>query len=242
MTTPLAASFRLPAGRPPLRDALGRTASQRLMVISPALAESVHYVGGWLFDHAMAGWVATVLTAEQVGHRPLRILGAWAYDLQDSLDQGPYGRCLQAVAVHAGLYQSQARVRDLVDQARDYELDEILLWGDAPPGGPAKKHGHAGSLRPHHLSAAARVFKAHAVAATRIPPSAPGSPAPAGADGDTEMFRAIAVPRLAPGPQPEADTAAQGGTALAPVPLATQGARVPRRHSPAPTAGPPVRA
>jgi hypothetical protein len=213
MTPRLAVTSRLPGERQLLRDALGRTAAHRLMVISPTPAESVRHVGGWLFDHAAAGWVATVLTTGQADPRPLRILGARAYDLQDCLEQGPYIRCLQAIAVHAGLYQSQARIRDLVDQARGYELDEILLWGDVPPDGPAVKHGRAGSPQPHYLSSAARAFKAHALAALRTPPSAPGRPVPAGASGDTEMLRTITVPRLAPEAQPEAHVGLHRGTA-----------------------------
>jgi hypothetical protein len=212
MTNRLAVTSRLPGEPQLLQDALARTAAHRLMVISPTPAEAVRHVGGWLFDHAAAGWVATVLTTGQADPRPLHILGARAHDLQDSLEQGPYSRCLQAIAVHAGLYQSQARIRDLVDQACGYELDEILLWGGVPPGGPAKRHGHAGNPQPHYLSAAARAFKAHALAALRIPPSALGSPAPADASGDTELLRTIAVSRPAPEAEPEAHAATQRRT------------------------------
>lgn len=241
MTTRLAATSWLPGERQPLRDALARTAAHRLMVISPTPAELVRHIGGWLFDHAAAGWVATVLTMEHADPRPLHILGARAYDLQDCLERGPYSRCLQAIAVHAGLYQSQARIRDLVHQARGYELDEILLWGDVPPGGPAGKHG---SPQRHYLSAAARAFKAHALAAARMPPYAPGSPAPADASGDTEMLRTIAVPRPAPEAEPEAHAATQRRTgpgsrvAQVPSPLAAQGPGSSRRRSPVPTAVP----
>ena len=237
MTTRLAATSWLPGERQPLREALARTAAHRLMVISPTPAESVRHVGGWLFDHAAAGWVATVLTMGHADPRPLHILGARAYDLQDCLERGPYSRCLQAIAVHAGLYQSQARIRDLVDQARGYELGEILLWGDVPLGGPAVKHGRAGGPQPHYLSAAARAFKAHALAAARIP-------APAGAGGDTEMLQVIAVPRPAPEAEPEAHAGTRRRTgpgsrvAPAPSPLAAQGPRSSQRRSPAPTAGP----
>jgi hypothetical protein len=244
MTTRLAATSWLPGECELLRDALARTAAHRLMVISPTPAESVRHVGGWLFDHAAAGWVATVLTTGHADPRPLHILGARAYDLQDCLERGPYSRCLQAIAVHVGLYQSQARIRDLVDQARGYELDEILLWGDIPPGGPAGKHGRAGSPQRHYLSAAARAFKAHALAAARIPPSAPGSPAPADASRDTEMLRTIAVPRPAPQAEPEAHAGTRRrtgpGSRVAPVPspLEAQGPRTSQRRSPVPMAGP----
>jgi hypothetical protein len=94
----------IPGERQSLGDVLLRSRPSRLMVISPTLTESVQYAGGWLFDQVTAGWEAIVLTADHADPRPLHILGAWAYDLRDSLASGPYARCLGAIAVHAGMY------------------------------------------------------------------------------------------------------------------------------------------
>ncbi|WP_343575423.1 hypothetical protein [Mycobacterium sp.] len=47
----------------------------RLDVVAADVADVVTFAGGWLFDRAMAGWDVTVLVADHVDERPLRILG-----------------------------------------------------------------------------------------------------------------------------------------------------------------------
>ncbi len=154
----------------------------RLTVIAPGLAELVPYAGGWLFDQAMAGWDVTVLTAGQADPRPLRILGARGYDLETVLAVPLAGRCLQAIAVQANQYRSDARVRRMVYHALDQSLAEVRLWGDDWP------EDLDGGTRPvrHQLSMAARAFTAQALAAA----AAPGA-----VSDDVEEFRAGRIRR-----------------------------------------------
>jgi hypothetical protein len=136
----------------------------------------VRHAGGWLFDQALAGWEVAVLTADHADPRPLRILGARSYDLETVLAGPPTGRCLQAIAVQANLYRSDARVRQMVYQALNRSLDDVRLWGG---DWPEDLDRSAGPLR-HRLSMAARAFKAQALAAAS---------APADVSEDTEVFR-----------------------------------------------------
>ena len=85
------------------------------------------------------------------------------------------GSCLQGIVVRADLYGSDARVRRMVDEARE-GLAEVRLWGE---GWPAELNGTAGPVR-YQLSVAVRAFKAQALAAAAIP---------ADLAQDTEEFR-----------------------------------------------------
>ncbi|MGI8329400.1 hypothetical protein ACRYCC_05500 [Actinomadura scrupuli] len=133
-------------------------------MVTPNMAEAVRLAGGWLFDRVMAGWDVTVLTADRADSRPLRILGARAAYLESVLASPVRGPRPQALAVHAGLYGSDARVRRMALDALE-GLVEVRLWGD---GWPADLDDGAGSVR-HRLSAAARAFKAQALAAAAVP-------------------------------------------------------------------------
>jgi hypothetical protein len=151
----------------------------------------VRHVGGWLFDQVMAGWDVTVLTADDRDHRPLRILGARTADLETALSSparglGPWP---QAIAVRADLAGSDERVRQIVLAALDGSLAEVMLWGGECP---ADLGGRAGQSW-HRLSAAARAFKAQALAAAAaVPMPEPGEA--------TEVFRRSEVrrPNLVP--------------------------------------------
>ena len=136
----------------------------RLAVIAPSVVEAVRFAGGWLFDQVMAGWDVTVLTAGEADARPAQILGARVADLEAILARRVRGSCLQGIVVRAELYASDARVRRMVDEARE-SLAEVRLWGE---GWPAELDGAAGPVR-YQLSVAARAFKAQALAAAAIP-------------------------------------------------------------------------
>jgi hypothetical protein len=159
-----------PAVRPALRP--------RLVAIAPTAADAVQGAGGWLFDQALAGWDVTVITAEQADHRSLRILGVRGYTLKAALAYQVDGACVSAIALSAAMLESDERVRRMVLAAVDSGLPELRLWG-AGDGMPAKLAGRAESVS-HRLSAAARAFKAQALAAAAI-----------GKDGlaGTEVFR-----------------------------------------------------
>jgi hypothetical protein len=152
----------------------------------------VREAGGWLFDQAMAGWDVTVITTDHPDPRPLRMLGARDRDIQVLRQVPVAGQCLQAVTVRADLYESDPAVHDLVLAAVAIGGAEIRVWGDRWPAGL----GGGPDLVSHHLSIAARAFKAQAlaaVAATARPPAAPGQAAPGapgdGASPEVEVFR-----------------------------------------------------
>ena len=136
----------------------------RLVAIAPSVVEAVRFAGGWLFDQVMAGWDVTVLTSGDADARPALILGARVADLEMVLARRVRGSCLQGIAVRADLYGSDARVRRMVDEARE-GLAEVRLWGEEWPAALA---GLAGPVR-YQLSVAARAFKAQALAAAAIP-------------------------------------------------------------------------
>jgi hypothetical protein len=88
-----------------------------MTALAPSTAEVVRRAGGWLFDQVMAGWDVTVVTADDGDQRALRILGVRARDLEAVLMAPVAGPCLQAIAVHAELYDADERVRRMVRAA-----------------------------------------------------------------------------------------------------------------------------
>ncbi|WP_220277435.1 hypothetical protein [Streptomyces himalayensis] len=113
----------------------------------------------------MAGWDATVLTRDHSDPRPLRILGARAAGLESALTAHTRGPGPQAIAVDAGLFGSDARVRRMVLEALQSGVADVRLWGDQ---WPSDLKGGVGSMQ-HRLSVAARAFKAQALAAAAAP-------------------------------------------------------------------------
>lgn len=148
----------------------------QLLVLAPSMVEAVRFAGGWLFDRVMAGWDVTVLTATPADYRPLRILGARAVDLDSALAPPVIGPRHQAIAVDAGLYDSDTRVRQIVLDAINDGVADVRLWGAR---NPVDRDGGARAVQ-HRLSMAARAFKAQALAAA----AAPADPIDV-----TEMFR-----------------------------------------------------
>ncbi|HUN33206.1 MAG TPA: hypothetical protein VMU95_14435 [Trebonia sp.] len=137
----------------------------RLAAIAPTAADAVKSAGGWLFDQALAGWDVTVITAEQADHRSLRILGVREHTLEAALAYRADGACVRAIALSAALFDSDERVRHMVLGAVETGLPELRLWGEG--GLPAELAGRAEAVS-HRLSAAARAFKAQALAAAAI--------------------------------------------------------------------------
>ncbi|ABM14980.1 MULTISPECIES: hypothetical protein [Mycolicibacterium] len=133
----------------------------RLDVVAPNVADAVRCAGGWVYDRVMAGWDVTVLVGADEDVRPLEILGAATLDLESVLaawEQRPHP---QTVAVAAGLFGRDERVRRGVLGALEQGGTEVTLWGGPVPS------ELGGSVDPvqHRLSAAARAFKAAALAA-----------------------------------------------------------------------------
>jgi hypothetical protein len=152
-------------------------------------AEVVQFAGGWLFDQVMAGWDVTVLSTDNPDPRPLAILGVRIVDLETVLARQVSGSCLQAIAVHADLYDADARVRQMVDEALRGGQTDVRLWGERCSG----DSDAAADPVWHRLSVAARAFKAQALAAAAVP---------ADPSEVTEVFRKGEIRRPSPLPVP----------------------------------------
>ncbi|POX91308.1 hypothetical protein C3477_07320 [Mycobacterium kansasii] len=138
----------------------------RLEVVATSAIDVVHVAGGWLYDRVTAGWEVTVLLPRGDGTRPLQILGARAADLETGLTESrPWGTRGQSLAVSAGAFAADDRVRDLVLEALEHRSGEVALWGDEWPWGLNR------TISPvqHVLSSAARAFKCQALKAAGIP-------------------------------------------------------------------------
>jgi hypothetical protein len=135
----------------------------QLVVIAPDPAEVVRSAGGWLCDRAMAGWDVGVLTEGKADPRPLRILGARSFDLEAVLASPVRGPHPQAIAVSAELFASDHRIRRMVCAALDDGVTDCRLWVDHSTA-PHDETDEADHMR-HRPSAAARAFKAQALAA-----------------------------------------------------------------------------
>ncbi|MGW0160748.1 hypothetical protein ACWDUN_15690 [Mycobacterium sp. NPDC003323] len=135
----------------------------RLDVVAPSVAEVVRNAGGWLVDRVMAGWDVTVLiSGDGDGDiRPLQILGVEIGDLEAAMQSWEERPHPQTVAVAADLFVSDARVREGVLGALDQGLTEVTLWGESWP----QELDSTVDCVQHELSAAARAFKAQAMAA-----------------------------------------------------------------------------
>jgi hypothetical protein len=132
----------------------------QLVVIAPDPAGVVRSAGGWLCDRAMAGWDVGVLTEVNADPRPLRILGARSFDLEAALASPVRGPHPQAIAVSAELFASDDRIRRMVCAALDDGVTDCRLWVDHPTA----ETDEADQVS-HRPSAAARAFKAQALAA-----------------------------------------------------------------------------
>jgi hypothetical protein len=149
----------------------------RLDVVAPTVLDAVMFAGGWVYDRVMAGWDVTVLIGADEDVRPLEILGAEVRDLESVLASWEDRPHPQTVAIAADLFDSDSRVHQHVINALEQGATEVTLWGEHLP---AELDESVDSVQ-HRLSAAARAFKAQALAA--VDDSA------AAAVGDTETFR-----------------------------------------------------
>jgi hypothetical protein len=137
----------------------------RLDVVAPTVLDAVQYAGGWVYDRVMAGWDVTVLVANDDDVRPLKILGADTLDLESVLEDWEERPHPQTVAVAAELFDRDPRVLQHVRNALDQGATEVTLWGERLP---AELDSSVDSAQ-HQLSAAARAFKAKALAAANGP-------------------------------------------------------------------------
>ncbi|WP_433520307.1 hypothetical protein ACQPZ2_22830 [Nocardia pseudovaccinii] len=132
----------------------------RLCVLAPSTVDVIRYAGGWLCDRVLAGWEVTVLVSDSEDVRPLRILGADAFDLVTALSARVGSPVPQAVAVAGELLESDARVREGLFEVLGRGRTEITLWGNCP----AAIDSQLRVVR-HEVSNAARTFKVQALRA-----------------------------------------------------------------------------
>jgi hypothetical protein len=147
----------------------------RLDVVAPTVLDAVKFAGGWVYDRVMAGWDVTVLIDDDEDARPLEILGAEVRDLESVLESWQDRPHPQTIAVAADLFDRDSRVRKGVLSALEQGATEVTLWGE---GLPAEIDKSVDSVQ-HQLTAAARAFKAQALAAANN----------SEAVGHTETFR-----------------------------------------------------
>ena len=159
----------------------------RLDEVAGSVADVVMFAGGWMYDRVMAGWDVTVLLADDVDERPLRVLGVDTADLDSALALWAERPHPQTVAVAADLFASDERVRRGVRGALEQGMTEVTLWGEHLP---AELDDSVGPVE-HRLSAAARAFKAQALTAAHE--------RDADLVGETETFRCgvMATPSVA---------------------------------------------
>lgn len=149
----------------------------RLDVASPTVLDAVRFAGGWIYDRVMAGWDVNVLVNSDEDVRPLEVLGAEVLDLESVLASWEDRPHPQTVAVAADLFDRDERVRRGVLGALEQGATEVTLWGDALP---TELDSSVASVE-HRLSAAARAFKAQALAVAIGPHAEPVA--------KTEIFR-----------------------------------------------------
>lgn len=127
-------------------------------VVAASVADAVTSIGGLIFDRAMAGWdVSVVVDGDSVDDRPIRILGGTV----TTLVAGSNLPRPHTLAVATDVLARSEAVRRMVLAARNDVATEVLLWGRRRP--PQLNCKFVPVL--HQPSAAAHVFKSHALAA-----------------------------------------------------------------------------
>jgi hypothetical protein len=126
----------------------------RLHVVATTIADVVTSIGGLIFDRAMAGWDVTVAVdgdgSGAIDDRALRILGA-------RVAASPSRP--QVLAVATDVFVANEAVRRVALASHTGMATEVLLWGRRHP---PKLNRRFVPVR-HHPSAAAHVFKSHAL-------------------------------------------------------------------------------
>ncbi|KRE34819.1 hypothetical protein ASG82_01025 [Mycobacterium sp. Soil538] len=136
----------------------------RLDIVTPTVVDAVRFAGGWVYDRVTAGWDVTVLVGNDDDVRALEILGAATADLESVLQSWDLRPHPQTVAVAADLFGRDERVRAGVLGALSQGATEVTLWGELR----SSELDSSVDVVEHRLSAAARAFKAQALAAAGV--------------------------------------------------------------------------
>lgn len=126
-----------------------------LAVLGADSRDVVVSAGGLIYDRVRQGWRVTVHLPPGADTRPVRILGA-------DLDEAPPDmHLITALLSSTALCADDRAVRAEVDAARASTTTDVLLWGAIP-------EKNVDSSVTHRLSAAAVVFKSHALLAADL--------------------------------------------------------------------------
>jgi hypothetical protein len=128
----------------------------RMHVVATNITDVVTSIGGLIFDRAMAGWDVTVEVDPNTGtqaDRAIRILGG-RVAVAEPGDPQP-----DVLAVATDVFVTREPVRRLALAARNGSAADVLLWGRR---WPPKLNRDLVAVR-HRPSAAAQVFKSHAL-------------------------------------------------------------------------------
>jgi hypothetical protein len=165
--TPLNSPAQLPRAksrRPTAEDTDRYQDRYRLHVVATNIADVVTSLGGLIFDRAMAGWDVTVEVERGIGReadRAIRILGGRvATPVAGSGCVGSAPRP-HVLAVATDVFVTNEPIRRLALAARKGKATDVLLWGRRQP---PNLNCRFVAVR-HRPSAAAQVFKSHALAA-----------------------------------------------------------------------------
>jgi hypothetical protein len=150
-------------GAPSLREATDELGKYQFQVVAGNITDAVMSLGGLIFDHAMAGWEVSVVVDgdadRAVDDRPIRILGA---RLAKRMSDPGYARalpCPHLLAVAADVMVTSDPIRRYVLALANESGTDVLVWGWHHPTNFPRTFV-AGR---HQPSAAARIFKSHAL-------------------------------------------------------------------------------
>ena len=152
-----------PSGAPSLHEAPAELGRYQFQVVAGSIADVVTSIGGLIFDRAMAGWdVSVVLRGDcdrDVDDRPVRILGARLAERMSNPDDARALPRPHLLALAADvMVKSDAVRRHVLALANDSGTD-VLLWGRHHP----TRFPRTLVAARHRPSAAAQVFKSHAL-------------------------------------------------------------------------------
>ncbi|WAC54176.1 hypothetical protein [Gordonia sp. SL306] len=138
----------------------------RLTVMATTPSEVVEFCGGWLFDHAMAGWDVSVHILDRGASTvPLEILGTRVLDLRPSHALCTWTQWPQSLAISADLCHADERFQRAAAAALRARRADVRLWGSQYP--EALEVGSAPDE--HRVSNAALAFKRRALRAAGLP-------------------------------------------------------------------------
>ena len=160
--------LRRPVQRPGAsspRPAPGDLGRYQFQVVTANVADAVMAIGGLIFDRAMAGWDVNVVVEADIDRgiddRPIRILGAHVSNLAGGPNRAGMLPRPRMLAVATDIMVRSEAVRRQVLAAGNDNATDVLLWGRYRPPNLSCRFI---PVR-HRPSAAAHVFKSHALAA-----------------------------------------------------------------------------